>query len=93
MAKKSNQSTESLLTFPCDFIIKVFGTATDEFETEVFSILHKHVPELPEGAVTSRNSENNKYRAFTITVHVNSKEQLDKIYQDLSSSPHILMAL
>lgn len=93
MDKKLNQSSESLLTFPCDFIIKVFGTASDEFEINVIAIVHKHVPTLLEGAITSRVSENGKYKALTITVHVESKEQLDRIYQDLSSSPHVLMAL
>jgi uncharacterized protein len=93
MPKKINESDESLLTFPCDFIIKVFGKASEEFETTVLSLVHKHLPNLPEGAVKSRYSENGKYQALTITLPVTSKEQLDGIYQDLSSSPQVLMVL
>lgn len=84
---------ETLLKFPCDFTIKVFGLGTDEFETTVLMLVHKHVANLSDRAIQSRPSTNGKYRALSITVHVTSKEQLDDIYRDLSSSPHVLMAL
>ena len=53
----------------------------------------KYVPHLAENALQTRLSKNGKYLALSITVHVNSKEQLDDIYRELSSSPHIIMAL
>jgi putative lipoic acid-binding regulatory protein len=87
------KSNESLITYPCDFILKVFGLSSDEFEVTVLQIIHQHVPNLAEGAIQSRFSKNGKYLALTITVHVESKEQLDRIYQDLSSSPQVLIAL
>lgn len=93
MTDKPTPPTESLLTFPCDFTIKVFGLGSDEFEAEVLMLVHKHVPNLSERAIQSRPSENGKYRALSITVHVDSKEQLDNLYRALSSSPHVLMAL
>jgi putative lipoic acid-binding regulatory protein len=93
MTDKPDESQKSLLTFPCDFTIKVFGLGTDEFEATVLMLIHKYVPNLSDRAIQSRPSENGKYRALTITIHVESREQLDSIYQDLSSSPHVLMAL
>lgn len=86
-------TNESLLTFPSDFTIKVFGMATDEFEGAALSIIHKHAPNLSGRALQSNVSENGKYKALSITVHIESREQLDNIYRDLSASPHILMAL
>lgn len=83
----------TLLTFPCDFTIKVFGKGSDEFEAAVLMIIHKHVPNLSGRAIQTRNSETGKYCALSITVHVDSKEQLDNIYYELSSSPHVIMAL
>lgn len=88
-----NKPTESLLTFPSDFTIKVFGLATDEFEATVFGIIHKHVSNLSDRAIHSRLSENGKYKSLSITVHAESKEQLDQIYRELSSNPQVLMAL
>lgn len=93
MSNDSGKQSESLLKFPCDFTIKVFGNTSDEFEAAVFGIVHKHAPNFSDRAIQSRLSGNGKYCALSITVHVTSKEQLDSIYQDLSSSPQVLMAL
>lgn len=84
---------ETLLTFPCDFTIKVFGAASEEFEAAVLQIVNKHVPNSSERVVDSRLSANGKYKSLSLTVHVDSKEQLDKIYLDLSASPQVIMTL
>jgi len=84
---------ESLLKFPCDFTLKVFGLHTKDFETTVYHLVRQHVPSLSMDAIQSRPSENGKYCALSILVHAESKEQLDNIYQALSASSHVLMAL
>ncbi len=84
---------QPLMTFPCDFTIKVFGNATDEFEAAALSIVHKHAPNLSGRAIQTNMSANGKYKALSITVNVDSREQLDQIYRDLTASPQILMAL
>lgn len=89
----ADDQNESLLKFPCDFPIKVFGLASDEFNAYVLGVIHKHIPDFSDQAFKSRPSENGKYRALSITVHVESKEQLDDIYKDLTASPLVLMAL
>lgn len=87
------ENTESLHKFPCDFTIKVFGLANDEFEGTVLAIIKKHVPILRENALQTRSSEQGKYVALNITIHAESKAQLDKIYMDLTANPLVLMAL
>lgn len=84
---------ESLLKFPCDFTLKVFGLHSDEFEANVLMIIHKHAPNLSNRAIQARPSQQGKYCALSITVHVDSREQLDNIYRELSSSPHVIMVL
>ncbi|MBA3660164.1 MAG: DUF493 domain-containing protein [Gammaproteobacteria bacterium] len=86
-------SQESLIKFPCDFTIKVFGANTDEFEKTILAMIKKHLTHPDKHSLTARKSENSKYIALSITVYVDSKPQLDRIYQDLSSSPIVLMAL
>jgi putative lipoic acid-binding regulatory protein len=93
MTDQPTSPDESLLKFPSDFTFKIFGLGSDEFEAAVLSIIHQHAPNLSDRSIQSRPSKNGKYRALTITVHIDSKEQLDRIYQDLSTSPHVLMAL
>lgn len=84
---------ESLLTFPCDFPIKVFGLASDTFESSIISLVKEHLPSFDATAVVKRNSGGGKYHSLTLMVHVDSREQLDAIYQALTASPLVLMAL
>lgn len=93
MTTEDTTSSESLLQFPCDFTIKIFGRESDEFESAVKAIIAAHVSSSSEPIISSRLSENRKFRALTITLHVTTKQQLDEIYQALSNSPHVLMAL
>ncbi len=86
-------TNETLLTFPCDFVIKVFGNKNDEFEKTVLSIVQQHCSNLKENAFQHRPSTDGKYVAISVSVHVDSKEQLDAIYKDLSSNPNVLMVL
>jgi putative lipoic acid-binding regulatory protein len=93
MTDKPTSQEETLLTFPCDFTLKVFGLRSDEFEANVLMIIRKHAPNLSERAIQTRPSQQGKYCALSVTVHVDSKTQLDEIYRELSSSPHVIMVL
>ncbi len=82
-----------LMQFPCEFTIKVFGIASDEFEMEVITIIRKHILTLRENSLASRHSRDKKYLALSITFTAPSKEVLDNLYQELSANKHVLMAL
>lgn len=85
-------AAESPLRFPCVFPIKAFGRAAD-FDAVVLDIVRRHVPSLDDGAVSRRPSRSGNYTAITVTVTVESRVQLDAIYQDLAASPLVIMAL
>ena len=84
---------ESLLTFPCEFPIKVMGRSSETFETEVVGIVRKHAPDLSRNAVTSRASGKGNYVAITVIVTATSKEQLDNIYLELNAHEAVMMTL
>jgi putative lipoic acid-binding regulatory protein len=84
---------QALLQFPCRFPIKVMGRSGDAFEFEVVQIMRRHIPNLSEGAISRRDSKQNNYAALTIIIEAQSRAQLDAIYQDLTASDHVLMAL
>jgi hypothetical protein len=86
-------SAGSLLEFPCAFPIKVFGLAEADFEAAVVAIVRRHAPRLGESAVTQRTSRGGRYVSVTLTVDVESREQLDAIYRALTANARILMAL
>lgn len=86
-------SEETLLEFPCQFPIKAMGKSNVELELLVIEIVRRHAPNLSENAVKSRPSKDGNYIAVTVVVEATSKQQLDAIYRDLTSHPHVLMAL
>jgi putative lipoic acid-binding regulatory protein len=84
---------QSLLEFPCQFPIKVMGRTSPDLDVSVVEIVRRHSPDIKEGAITSRPSKGGNYTAITVIIDASSRQQLDAIYQDLTNSPHILMAL
>ncbi len=84
---------ETLLTFPCEYPIKIIGLANGEFETFVYTVIQKHVPNLHENAIQTRPSKNAKYLAITVKFTAESKKQLDNIYLELTSSKEVAMVL
>lgn len=84
---------ETLLEFPCVFPLKVIGRNVVEFESEVFSIVEKYVPEATRDNVTRRPSAGNKYLALTVTFVADSQGQLDELYLELNRHELVLVTL
>ena len=93
MADSTPEDEESLLKFPCEFPIKAMGRATPELEIAVLEIMNRHVPDLGEGAVRTRESRNGNYLSITVTIQARSREQLDAIYMELTSCEHIVFTI
>jgi putative lipoic acid-binding regulatory protein len=89
----TDSSDESPLKFPCEFPVKVMGKTGENFEVYVIEIFRRHVPDLDEGLITQRESQGGKYISVTVTIQAQSRKQLDAIYQELSDSKQVLMAL
>ncbi len=89
----SSKPSDTLLKFPCEFPIKAFGLAGPELVTHVLEIVRRHSPETGEDRVAYRSSQSGKYDAVTVTIIAQSKTQLDAIYQDLTDSSIVIMAL
>jgi uncharacterized protein len=81
----------SLLKFPTDLAVKVFGRNEPEFRAAVVEIIEKHygkaytIAELP--------SKQAAYLSLTVTVRAESRSQIDTVYRDLVASERVLMAL
>lgn len=87
------QSEDTLLSFPCDFPVKVMGLASPDFDSFVVGLIRKHSPDLHEGAVQTRFSQGGRYMAVTVTIQAQSRAQLDDIYRDLTADDRVLVAL
>ena len=85
--------SETLLTFPCKFPIKVMGNASQEFEQAVYEILSQHIKIMETITLKQRKSSNGNYLAITAIIEAESQSQLDAIYQALTAHELILWAL
>ena len=86
-------SEDSLLEFPCDLPVKIFGRNTDGFREIVFGIVTSHFGEPSEEQIREQLSRNSGYTSLTITVQAISRKQIDALYQELSSSDDVMMVL
>ena len=87
------EETETLLEFPCAFPIKAMGRKTDDFETLVTTLVFKHAAPHPGDAVKCSESGQGNFVSVTVTIEATSRDQLDRIYQDLTDCEQVLMAL
>lgn len=82
-----------LLTFPCEFPIKVFGQNDPAFVNTITEIIERYVAAERILKVKDRLSSGNKFLAITITIQATSQQELDQIYQDLTDCNLVKMAL
>ena len=86
-----SSSDESLLKFPTDVPVKVFGRNDAEFRAAAVEIIEKHFGKAY--TVTEVASRQAAYVSLTVTVRAESRAQLDALYQDFVASAQVLMAL
>lgn len=93
MAKPDPNRTESLLSFPCAFPLKIVGRRTDDFSQAVVEVVLRHAPDYDASTTELRASSQGAYISITCTINAVSREQLDGLYRELSGDPRILMVL
>ena len=84
---------ESLIEFPCEFVIKVMGKNTAAFEKSVIAIAEKYFPDFKEEHITKKYSKDNNYLSLSVKVHAQNKAQLDTTYQALTQCDDVMMCL
>jgi putative lipoic acid-binding regulatory protein len=84
---------DDLFQFPCDFPIKVMGRDSGSFRSLTLAIIERHAGPLAVASITERASRKGRFLALTYTIRAESRAQLDRIYQDLTDSGVVLVAL
>ncbi len=88
-----NRLTDSLLEYPCEFPLKIFGLQQAGFAQAVMEVVVRHDPGFQAGSMEMRASKNARYLSLTCTVHATSREQLDALYRELCDHPAVVMVL
>jgi len=87
------EPSESLLSFPCTFPIKVMGRTQPGFAQAMLAIVKKHAPDFEPSTMEMRASKAGNYLSLTCTINATSREQLDNLYRELSAHEMVSMVL
>lgn len=93
MEKGDDIARETLLSFPCDFPIKVMGRREDGFAQSILEIVQRHAEDFSAGTLEMRPSRNGRFLSLTATINARSKAQLDALYRELTKHPLVMMVL
>ncbi len=94
MSKQQNpELSHSLIEYPSDFPLKIFGQQQAGFAQAVLEVVTKHDPGFTAASMEMRASKNARYVSLTCTIRATSREQLDAVYQELCDHPMVVMVL
>jgi uncharacterized protein len=83
----------SLIEYPSEFPIKVMGARVEGFVEEIVEVVRGFDPQLDAARVELRPSSAGNYLGITLMVTATSREQLDALYQALTSHPMVKVVL
>ncbi len=83
----------SLLEFPGAHPVKAMGRHTDEFRVRMLEVIHAEVGAESVIEIQERMSRDRTYVSLTITVHIQSREHLDRIYRQMHATGLLIFAL
>ncbi len=84
---------QTLMTFPCEFPLKIIGKSSPNFLAEISAIIRMHYPLTADAAITVHMSEQGNYQSISAVIVAVNQEGLDALYQDLTRHPDIQMVL
>ena len=91
-----NQQTKDaapLIEFPCDYPIKVLGTADPALHQHVLQVMDRHAPGFDRRKITIRDSSKGKWQSITVIITATGKPQLEEIFAELKTSSRVKMVL
>lgn len=84
---------QPVITFPCEFPIKVMGRSVPDFAQVMTELVLEHDPQLNAAKVEMRPSRAGNYLGLTFHVQATSQEQLDNLYRALTAHPMVSYVL
>jgi uncharacterized protein len=90
---EQTDASASLIAYPSEFPIKVMGARVDGFAEAIIAVARRFDPTFDASRVELRPSSAGNYLGITLMVTATSREQLDALYQELTSHPMVKVVL
>jgi putative lipoic acid-binding regulatory protein len=84
---------KKLLTFPCDYPIKVMARVVPGLRTQLDAIVHRHAGPLESHRISERPSAQQNFIGITYLIHAHSEQQIAALFEDLKQCPAVMLVL
>ncbi|MEQ5836868.1 DUF493 domain-containing protein [Marinobacter mangrovi] len=81
------------IEFPCDYVIKVIGTAAPDFRDFVVEVVERHAPGIDETDITINDSRQGRFSSVQIKIVATGEPQLKALFEELKASGRVHMVL
>jgi putative lipoic acid-binding regulatory protein len=88
-----NEQEPPQIEFPCEYPIKILGTAHPELHAHVISVMETHAPGFDQANITIRDSSKGRWQSITAVITATGKPQLEVIFAALKTSSRVKMVL
>lgn len=86
-------SSEEVFSFPCEISLKAIGKDEGDYRQFVVDTVTKYIADLDLARIHTKPSSGDHFLSVTVPLLAQSREQLDEIYNQLSSDPRTKMLL
>lgn len=84
---------EQLWQFPCEYHLKVMGSAEHPLAEIVKEITAKHIHNFDPSQIRGRFSSTGKFISVTAILQIDNKTQIEQLYLELKTRKEILWTL
>tara|TARA_B100000749_G_scaffold100375_1_gene76546 strand:- start:59 stop:337 length:279 start_codon:yes stop_codon:yes gene_type:complete len=88
-----NEPQAPKIEFPCQYPIKVIGTAGDDFAEVICEVVERHAPGIDTTTIDVKDSKNGRFLSLRLVITATGQEQLEALHRDLKATGRVHMVL
>ncbi|ONM45873.1 hypothetical protein BXT89_00820 [Halopseudomonas pachastrellae] len=88
-----NEPQAPKIEFPCQYPIKVIGTAGDDFAEVICEVVERHAPGIDTTTIDVKDSKNGRFLSLRLVITATGQAQLEALHRDLKATGRVHMVL
>ena len=88
-----NEPQAPKIEFPCQYPIKVIGTAGDDFAEVICEVVERHAPGVDTTTIDVKDSKNGRFLSLRLVITATGQDQLEALHRDLKATGRVHMVL
>ena len=88
-----NEPQAPKIEFPCQYPIKVIGTAGDDFAEVICEVVERHAPGIDTTTIDVKDSKNGRFLSLRLVIIATGQDQLEALHRDLKATGRVYMVL